>query len=308
MAISTLDTEQIELLRNIPDLIPARWDNFGNDKIRIVDRSTHLCRNYLSANRRGFYKIVFLNEGVGIFTVGVKTYHIDEPTILFIHPNEIISWKNLTIDSSSTGHFCLFKIDFADQHSRLKIVLDKYGFFSGNNKSVTSLPEATVEYINNIFLQMHAEQESISQFKEDAIQAYIQLIMVNVQKIADYKTPDVIHDEYKHIYNFFQLLEKETTNINYNTPIRLKTAAEFANSLSIHPNYLNAILKKNTGQNLSIHIQNRLLEESKVFLLRTEWTLQNIGYAIGYADQPNFSRFFKKHTGITPAKFRSSYS
>jgi AraC-like DNA-binding protein len=87
----------------------------------------------------------------------------------------------------------------------------------------------------------------------------------------------------------------------------MKTAKEFAANLSVHPNHLNAVLKKYTGQNVSTHIRNRLLEETKALLVQTDWTLQDIGYSIGFAEQPNFSLFFKKNTGITPSEFRRSY-
>jgi len=49
------------------------------------------------------------------------------------------------------------------------------------------------------------------------------------------------------------------------------------------------------------------LEESKILLVQTDWSIQQIGFAIGFADQPNFSYFFKKNAGITPAEFRKNY-
>ncbi len=307
MSVSTLDLKAIDLLREIPDLIPVRRDNFEDWTIEVVNREHQVCRNYLSANRRGFYKIVFLNEGTGVFTLGVNTYYIEEPAILFINPNEIISWKNLAGNLKSTGHFCLFKKRFVEEHPALKSVMKKYGLFTDSGKSVVSLPVDTVEIINKLFLQMHKEQADSSPLANDALQAYMQLVMVTSNKVALYPKPDVISDDYKHIYAFFQLLEKETSAINYTMPIRIKTAKEFADHLAVHPNHLNALLKKHTGQNLSTHIKNRLLEESKVLLLQTNWTLQNIGYAIGFAEQPNFSQFFKKLSGITPVEFRKSY-
>nr|WP_254092972.1 helix-turn-helix domain-containing protein [Dawidia soli] len=35
--------------------------------------------------------------------------------------------------------------------------------------------------------------------------------------------------------------------------------------------------------------------------------MQDIGYSIGFAKQPNFNLIFKKNTGITPAEFRKQY-
>ena len=303
----TPDLKTIDLLRNIPDLIPVRWDNFEDWTIKIVDRSQHICKNYLSSNRRGFYKIVFLNDVNGTFTLGIKTYHINEPTLLFVHPNEIISWKNG--DTSRTkGHFCIFNEKFITENHSFRMFSNKYGFFKDSSKSVIRLPADAADTINELFLKMHEEQSKNCSCKNDALQAYIQLIMVTGKKVSAYPDPSDITGDYNHIYDFFKLLEKETAGIDFTQPVRIKTAQEFAGQLGIHPNHLNVLLKKYTGQNLSIHIKNRLLEESKVLLLRTDWTLQQIAHAVGFAEQSNFSQFFKKNVGVTAAVFRKDYS
>jgi AraC-like DNA-binding protein len=149
---------------------------------------------------------------------------------------------------------------------------------------------------------MYNEQEN--QLGDEAIQAYIQLMMIDSARMSNFPAPENTGEEYDHIHRFFGLLEEEVSNINYEKPIKLRTAQEFADSLKLHPNYLNRILKKRTGQNVSKHIKGRLLDECKALLLQTSWTLEQISYAVGFSDQPNFNFFFKKNTGFTPNAFR----
>lgn len=92
--------------------------------------------------------------------------------------------------------------------------------------------------------------------------------------------------------------------VNCDAPLNMRTAKEFAANMLLHPNYLNRVLKKHTGQNVSAHIKGRILDECKALLLQTNWTLEQISYAIGFSDQPNFNFFFKKNTGLTPSEFR----
>jgi len=304
MSVAHLDDQKINLLRDIPDLFPVRRDNYQHWNIKIFNREKILCRNYLSANRRGFYKIVFINEGKGVFTLGLHTYHINEPTILFVHPNEIVSWKNLGLKSASTGYFCLFKKQFVEENQLFKAIMHKYLLFSDTGKSVIQLPKESVATITQIFKQM--EQES-GPFADDALQAYLQLIMVEGSKAGLHAKTGTLTNDYRQVHDFFQLLEKETSAIGYKNPLKIKTAKEFASCLAVHPNHLNALLKKQTGQNISTHIKNRLLEEGKILLLQTDWSLQHIGHAIGFAEQSNFSHFFKKNIGITPMAFRKSH-
>ncbi|WP_428657270.1 AraC family transcriptional regulator [Runella sp.] len=304
MLQTTLDSKTIDTLRDIPDLIPVYREYYEDWNIRVFNRKQHECRNYLSPNRREFYKILLITEGVGVFTMGLNTYYIEEPTILFIHPNDIISWKNMSNESG--GFYCLFKKTFINEHPQLKATIDKYSLFSDKNKSVIRLKKNEAATSENLFSRMQEEEVSASAYKEDAMQAYLQLLLIESIKVGNFPKPDHVSDEFRYVHAFFQLLEQEITGINYTTPIRIKTAKEFATNLSVHPNHLNALLKKHTGQNVSTHIRNRLLEETKVLLLQTDWSLQDIGYSIGFTEQSNFNLFFKKNTGITPAEFRKS--
>lgn len=301
----TLDSKTIDTLRDIPDLIPVHREYYEDWSIRVFNRKQHECRNYLSPNRREFYKILLITEGIGVFTMGLNTYYIEEPTVLFIHPNDIISWKNLS--DISGGFYCLFKKTFINEHSQLKVAIDKYQLFTDKAKSIIRLKPNEASVLENLYLQMQQEELANTPFGEDAMQAYLQLLLIESVKISNFPQPTHVSEEYRYVHQFFQLLEQETSHINYTTPIRIKTAKEFAANLLVHPNYLNALLKKHTGQNVSTHIRNRLLEETKVLLVQTDWSLQDIGYSIGFSDQPNFNLFFKKNTGVTPAEFRKSY-
>jgi AraC-like DNA-binding protein len=301
-----LDSKEINTLRDLPDMIPVFREFFEDWTIRVFNREQHECRNYLSPNRREFYKALLITKGSGVFTMGLNTYYIEEPTLLFIHPNDIISWKNLSEESG--GFYVLFKKSFISKHLQLKTIIDKFALFSDKSKSVIRLTDNEVPRISQYFEKMQEEeQDETSEFKEDSMQAFLQLLMVESMKVARFPNPDEVTEDYSNIHHFFDLLEKETSGINYTNPIRIKTAKEFANDLQMHPNYLNAVLKKHTGQNASTHIRNRILDEAKALLVQTDWSLQDISYSIGFAEQPNFSQFFKKNTGFTPAEFRRSF-
>jgi AraC family transcriptional activator of pobA len=305
MIPATLDSKVIDTLRDLPDMIPVMRDYFEDWTIRVFNREQHECRNYLSPNRREFYKILFVTKGAGVFTMGLNTYFIEEPTLLYIHPNDIISWKKLSEESG--GYYVLFKKSFIHSHPQLKATIDQFGLFNEKAKSVIRLAQNELPLLNQLFESMQSEELSGSEYKDFSMQAYLQLLMVESMKVARYPKPDHVSDEYRHIHQFFNLLESEASNINFEKPIRLKTAQEFADQLAVHPNHLNALLKKHTGQNVSTHIRNRILEEAKVLLLQTDWTLQNISYSIGFSEQPSFNLFFKKNTGVTPAEFRKAY-
>src|SRR6187402_2253858 len=138
----TTDSKVIDTLRDLPDMIPVLRDSYESWTIRVFNRAQHECRNYLSPNRRDFYKALLITKGTGVFTMGLNTYYVDEPTLLFIHPNDIISWRNLSVEYG--GYYVLFRKSFITHHPQLKSVIDKFGLFSEKSKSVIRLNEKEV--------------------------------------------------------------------------------------------------------------------------------------------------------------------
>lgn len=302
----TSDAQPITMVYDMPSVLPPGTTPvsrlyYEDWNIKVVDREKTGCDNYLTPNRRDFYKIMFMTSGTGMKTIGKDNYFIDERTILFLHPNEIVCWRNAS-PKSGGGIFCMFKKRYLDQHPSLKLIIDRYKFFT--ERKILRLSAESAGMVHHLLTQMKAEAASGGNLAEEAMQAYVQLILVESVKGTDYVPVGEITGDYHHVYAFFELLEKETNLANIDNPIRLRTAKDYAGKLNLNPNYLNGLVKKHTGQPISALIKNRLLEESKALLIQTDWTLQEISQIIGFADQPNFSQFFKKYVGITPTEFR----
>ncbi|MBQ2133511.1 MAG: helix-turn-helix domain-containing protein [Bacteroidales bacterium] len=48
--------------------------------------------------------------------------------------------------------------------------------------------------------------------------------------------------------------------------------------------------------------------KAKVLLRTPQLTIKEITDKLKFADQSSFGKFFKKHTGISPKKYREDYS
>lgn len=295
--------KKIDFLHDVPDFVPVR-ETEKDWIFRVFDRTRTTCKNYLSPNRRDFYLILYMDKGRGVFTFGLKTYYIDEPTIVFVHPSDIISWKNLATENS--GYFCMIRKPFLDLNPSLRMLLDRYGFFQDKERSIVKL-NREVEKINRFFER--TEQEIISGGTDSLLAAgsVLQMILIETFRIGQFATAAKTDSGFGLVHHFLELLEKNISQIGKeNAEPIVTTATAYAELLSVHPNYLNTVLKSHTGQSLGNHIKNRILEEAKVLLLYTDKSLLEISLLLGFSDQPNFSYFFKHKTGITPSKFRDS--
>jgi AraC family transcriptional regulator, transcriptional activator of pobA len=102
---------------------------------------------------------------------------------------------------------------------------------------------------------------------------------------------------------FLELLDQQFP-VDSQHPIRLRYASQFADRLSIHVNHLNRVVKQNLNKTTTQVISERILQEAKILLLEHNLSVTDIAYALGFTEVTHFNNFFKKHTQVSPTKFR----
>lgn len=87
----------------------------------------------------------------------------------------------------------------------------------------------------------------------------------------------------------------------FNTPLSLE---EVADHVHLHPSYFSSLFKNSTGSSFKEYLNKIRIEESKLLLLNTDFSIIDIAISVGFEDQSYFSKVFKKYTGTTPKQFR----
>ncbi len=72
-----------------------------------------------------------------------------------------------------------------------------------------------------------------------------------------------------------------------------------------NPQYLSRLYKQITGIGISDRIFELRMAEAKRLLDNTNKKVQEIAILVGFQSAPYFTRFFKKHTGLTPQEYRN---
>ena len=89
--------------------------------------------------------------------------------------------------------------------------------------------------------------------------------------------------------------------------VRKETSIEFyAEKLCISKQYLSLIVKEKTQVSVGKIISIMRVEEASRLLRDPELTLQQIAEELSFSDQSSFGKFFRKHSGMTPLKYRQS--
>ena len=83
---------------------------------------------------------------------------------------------------------------------------------------------------------------------------------------------------------------------------------ELAKQYHISASTLSHQFKRITGFSVFEYLYSCRIASAKYYLTKTDLSIAEIVEECGFGDNSNFSRTFKKRTGMTPSKFRSYYT
>ncbi len=81
---------------------------------------------------------------------------------------------------------------------------------------------------------------------------------------------------------------------------------DMAKELGYHEKYLSAVFHAETGITLKRYIAQQRTAEAKRLLLETDYTVAQVASYLNFESPHNFTRFFKRETGLSPTRFRRS--
>lgn len=204
-----------------------------------------------------------------------------------------------------TGYSCLFTEAFLKAGERSERLQESPLFRIGGTP-VLAVNSQQKEFIESLFNRMLAEQDTAYPFKDELIRNYLSLIIHEALKMQPKGHFSTHKNAAERIASLFlDLLERQFPIDSVERPLRLRTAQEFAQRLSIHVNHLNRSVKEITGKSTTAHISERIVSEAKALLKHTDWPIAQVAYALGFDYPTYFNNYFKRMTGTVPMSFRA---
>jgi AraC-like DNA-binding protein len=280
----------------------ARGSVGPKGQIHIFETEAY-CNRPMPYNRRDFYKITYM-DGTSRLSYADKDIEIDRPALLFSNPMIPYSWE--PISEKQKGYFALFTEEFLKSNNRDSALQDST-FFKIGASPVYFLNNEQVDSITRIFQSMLKEFHSDYIHKDELLRNYLNLIMHEAMKMEPSSNHIKPQDASGRITALFlELLERQFPVDSPLYLLKLKTANQYAEHLSVHVNHLNHAVKDITGKTTTEHISERIITEAKALLQHTDWSVSEIAYSLGFDYPTYFNNFFKKHTGLTPRTLRTA--
>ncbi len=244
------------------------------------------------SHRHTFYELFIFVEGGGIHEIDFKKHTVKKNSVHFVSPGQI---HQLSLKKAK-GYVLCFTEDLISLKKN-ESVKNKLPFY---DDLVNPVLQADTEFcldlqflIKSLLSELGKNPENTELFR-----SYLNIILLKVKELFISQIADTPEKPGNNKVGLF----KQLINEHYLSRWHLK---DYASRLSISPNYLNALCKKQEGRTAIALIQERLLLESKRMLFATDLTIKEIAYTLHFDDVPYFNRFFKNKTGLTPLSYRT---
>jgi len=281
--------------------IPGTIQNDG-DNFHILDLS--IANNPVfpfEYSRKVFYTATLLQ---GEYRLEFEDRNIDISGNSLLFTTTKIPFGIQTTGLGYAGISCMFKEEYITKANSGYRLLE-FPIYKPGRQNIYSLTKEQTKDFIDIYIKIFDETRANSAFKDNLQRTYLLEIIFNAQKLAPVSSFVKTNNTTEVIAcSFIRLLESQFPVESPQNAIKFKTAKDFADSLSLHPNYLNRQVKLSKGRTVSEIIAARLIQEAKILLKLTNWNIAEISSALGFEEPSHFNLFFKKHSNGSPTDYR----
>jgi AraC family transcriptional activator of pobA len=155
--------------------------------------------------------------------------------------------------------------------------------------------------LQNNIQSFHDEFESRQRGRPSYLRALLKIILIQLSRLSDHNDSQSLAGDKSNTEQYALLSRLIDENFRLHKSVQF-----YADKLNISSSKLTKLCAVVANQTPHAIVTNRLILEAKRYLTYTSMSLAQITEALGMKDPAYFSRFFKKHCGITPGQFRKN--
>jgi len=247
-------------------------------------------------HRHSFYEILFITEGKGTHFIDFEAYDASPGSIFFISPGQIHFYGE---DSDLDGFAVLFAEEFLSIDPLIHSFIYQLSYFNiAEKNSLRLMRDDDLAEFKLLFRQVQIQFDTDEFGKESILRNYMQIILIKLQRLYENEYRETgIADSKKVLLRRFRKLINEKF-------LKERAVIYYARELGISANYLGELIKEQTGFTPGHLIREQITMEAKRHLVHSSKTVEEVACDLEFDDPSYFSRFFRRETGTSPAKFR----
>lgn len=225
--------------------------------------------------------------------INMIEHHISTGSLVITLPEDILQHKEISDDVK--GLFIIVSQQFIEEaFPQIEEILPLFLHIPKYPCLNLSVQECVrIQSFYNFFIQ-HLEDNSF--YKNKIVRSILQSLIYYIAGIINLDKDNKRERKDELFTRFVQLIIK-----NYKKNRKLDF---YADKLFITPKYLSDVIKKISGRSAHDWIDRYILLEAKILLRSSHKTIQQIADELNFPNNSFFSKYFKKHCGMTPKEYR----
>ncbi|OQP60112.1 hypothetical protein A3860_34860 [Niastella vici] len=256
--------------------------------------------NFIQYPFRSDHFIVLLQlEGSGHSKINFKDYPTHKGQVLTIPPNAI---RHFSIQPPECRFAALvFTSGFLSQSGLNMKHTDLFDLLSATNSYRLDPEPQEFERLRNLLHVLHEKYTSTyctsldQQVIDHLFQAFLYELSAVYQRCNSHKKVEYTRKEDISM-RFVKLLAESFR--------QERSVMFYAEQLHVTPRYLSQTVKEITGKPAGELIDEMVIMEARALLNDVSFTIAQVAESLYFSDQFFFSKYFKRHAGVSPSEYR----
>jgi YesN/AraC family two-component response regulator len=243
-----------------------------------------------------FYNLIFFTAGAGRHFIDFNWYPVQQNSLVYLAKDQLNAFE---FSEDLEGVCVIFTEEyFVSCFSNLE---ESFVFRLFNPQlfsPILQIPETSD--FEKYFKLLQEEYNNGESFNQKSIVNALFIILIskaeNIKQSQTFHIKDTSHNVL--FQNFCSEIEKHYAES--------RSAVFYADKLTITYKHLNSICKELVNKTAKNVIDDFIILHAKRNLINSTIKSSELAYKLGFEDPTNFTKYFKKNTGLTPNSFLKS--
>lgn len=256
--------------------------------------------HFLQAPQRvHFYHIFVFTHGAGTHAVDFTDYAYDAQTVLLVSAGQV---QQFHVDPASRGLIIIFTAEFLHENATaLNLFHSLHVFEHALFAPGLHLSADQHRLLQTLAQTMQREyQQPLDELSPEILRHLLRVLILHIERIRSTSAiSQRVAPHYQDFVDFRRLVERDLATS--------RSVQYYARQLAVSPKKLNDLTRQVLNKTAKDFIEEQVILEAQRWLAQGDVPIKEIAFRLGFTEPTNLVKFFKRHTGLSPAAFRERY-
>lgn len=248
-------------------------------------------------HRQQFHCLFYIEKGQGNHFIDFNNYSYTEGSFIVINKGQA---HNFDLKNRPQGKALIFTEEFiTTTHTNIRMPFFAPNYLLESYAPILNCDATLKNSCESLLNEIRMEQLRSSPDNLLIHLLFASLLLMLLRERPSNYINQLSEKQIKQFTHFLNLLEEQFWET--------RDASAYAEMLHMSYKTLNQLCKLAVNQTAKQLIDSYTILEAKRSLIIEDITVQRLAYRLGFDEDSNFVKYFKKHSLVTPAQFKKSF-